>query len=73
MGVVVVTLLSSQAPWVPEAGKVECMHFIFGGFTMDQEIILQIISMIIDALRVPHIAVLAGMLGIGVLLFRIQR
>lgn len=33
---------------------------------MNQEIILQIVSLIIDALKVPHIAVLAGMLGIGV-------
>ena len=35
---------------------------------MNQEIILQIVAMVIDALRVPHIAVLAGMLGISVLL-----
>lgn len=40
---------------------------------MDQEIILQIVAMIIDALRVPHIAVLAGMLGIGVLLLLLAR
>ena len=40
---------------------------------MNQEIILQIVAMIIDALRVPHIAVLAGMLGIGVLLLLLAR